>query len=316
MSHSRSRKGSVAAEGTSIQERCRLSRGDIRFPDLGRSDDGRLSIPRANRLRRPGCPERHEEGTYAIVREARLAFSRALRPATCPGSPVYVAARRASVRKRIERPTHAGIGWCRRAAERKLHSRAKIDGSKGVPVCRNRLQKSASDAEVQRSATPVGSGARERGPGLRRSREGLVGGEKASTTLLVAAKPRRRGKPEPDVRKGVAGQRFSLDGRHPGAPSGSYRSRGRVGGALGGSREAGNVRTWPVARERRQGCQRFGLHASHREDNVRCDGSRKGTCGPPKRVALTSNQAISLGRERESGRRPENRRDTGARTRT
>jgi hypothetical protein len=40
-------------------------------------------------------------------------------------------------------------------------------------------------------------------------------GSKASTTGTAVAKPRSRERPEPGVRKDVAGQRFSSDGRHP-----------------------------------------------------------------------------------------------------
>jgi hypothetical protein len=65
------------------------------------------------------------------------------------------------------RANATGIGWCRRAAGREPHSRAKIGGSKGVPARRYRLQKSASDAETQRSANPLATvrvnGGRARG---------------------------------------------------------------------------------------------------------------------------------------------------------
>jgi len=42
-----------------------------------------------------------------------------------------------------------------------------------VPARRSRLQKSASDAEAQRSAIPIGNGARGREPGPPQTREGL-----------------------------------------------------------------------------------------------------------------------------------------------
>lgn len=65
----------------------------------------------------------------------------------------------------------------------------------------------------------------------------------------------------------------------------------RQRGDLGGSRDVSvNVRTITAPRERRQGCQRLGTHASRREDNAHRDERalpRKGTCDPPKRIALT-----------------------------
>jgi len=107
-----------------------------------------------------------------------------------------------------------GIGWCRRVAGRKLHSRARIDGSSGVLARRIRLQKSANDVEVQRSVSPAGCGARGQEPSSHGLRKESRGSAKASTTSTAVAKPQSWGRPEPGAREGVAGQRFSSDRRH------------------------------------------------------------------------------------------------------
>jgi hypothetical protein len=127
-----------------------------------------------------------------------------------------------------------GIGWCQRVAGRKPHSRARIDGSSGVPVRRIRLQKSANVVEVQRSVLPVGNGARGQGPSSRGLRKESRGSAKASRTSTAVAKPWSWESPEPGAREGVAGQRFLLDGRHLGSLIRLARSRDRAEGGLGG----------------------------------------------------------------------------------
>jgi len=99
--------------------------------------DGVLQTPSCS-SRRPGCPGRNEKGTREIVQRARvLPFLERSRPALClihaSGS------RRAqavlsrlrltgpTMRRRIARANAAGIGWCRRVAERELHSRVRIE---------------------------------------------------------------------------------------------------------------------------------------------------------------------------------------------
>jgi len=181
-----------------------------------------------------------------------------------------------------------GIGWCRRVAGRKPHSRARIDGSSGVPVRRIRLQKSANVVEVQRSVSSAGCGARGQGPSSRGLRKEARGSAKASITSTAVAKPWSRGRPEPDAREGVAGQRFSSDGRHSQVVHRLVRSRGRVEGGLGGPCGAHDARASRETRGRRQGCQRLGRHASRREDNARHDDSfERNPCDPLKRIALS-----------------------------
>jgi len=67
--------------------------------------------------------------------------------------------------------------------------------------------------------------------------QGSCGGSKASDDSIAVAKPRRWNRPEPDARKGVAGQGSSPDGRHLGSFLGRSRSRELAEGGLGGSLE-------------------------------------------------------------------------------
>jgi hypothetical protein len=181
-----------------------------------------------------------------------------------------------------------GIGWCRRVAGRKPHSRARIDGSSGVPVRRIRLQKSANVVEVQRSVLPVGNGARGQGPSSRGLRKESRGSAKASRTSTAVAKPWSWESPEPGAREGVAGQRSSPDGRHPRSFIGSFVHANGSRAVSAASAELVNARASRGTRGRRQGCQRLGRHAARREDNARHDDSSKtNSCDPPKRIALS-----------------------------
>jgi len=62
-------------------------------------------------------------------------------------------------------------------------------------------------------------------------------GSKASDASIAVAKPRSWNRLEPGARKGVAGQRSSLDGRHLGSLRCPSRSRERAEGGLGGPLE-------------------------------------------------------------------------------
>jgi hypothetical protein len=89
------------------------------------------------------------------------------------------------------------------------------------------------------------------------------------------------------------------------------RSRGCEAGGLGGLQGGACARAaWPSC-GRRQGRQRFGSHASRREDNAHRDGSPEGeTCDPPKRIVLNVKQAISSiarTRKRSTHREPTRR---------
>jgi hypothetical protein len=170
----------------------------------------------------PGTPR----GGYARHRQERaLTFARVFRPVTCFFRASGTRrAKAGACKSRLAGPrcgnapaaaNATGIGWCRRVAGRKPHSRARIDGSSGVPVRRIRLQKSANVVEVQRSVSSAGCGARGQGPSSHGLRKEARGSAKASITSTAVAKPQSWGRPEPGAREGVAGQRFSSDGRHP-----------------------------------------------------------------------------------------------------
>jgi len=155
------------------------------------------------------------------------------------------------------------------------------------------LQKSASGTEVQRSASPVGNGARERGPALRGFLREVSPCPRCRELAAAVAKPRSQGTPEPDARKGVAGQRFLTDGRHLGP---LHRPASFTRWGRGRSRQL--PRFEQVARatcptwKKRQGCQRFGPHASRREDNAR-RGDTTTRCGPTEANRTDVRQAMS-----------------------
>lgn len=101
-----------------------------------------------------------------------------------------IAARRPSVRQRTGEADATGIGWCRRAAERKLHSRARIGSSKGVPVRRNGCRSRRATTEAERSVIPAGNGTTWTAAQLSRDLKRTRGGAKASGAGSAAAKPR------------------------------------------------------------------------------------------------------------------------------
>jgi hypothetical protein len=138
-----------------------------------------------------------------------------------------------------------------------------------VRVCSrvvSRLQKSASDVQVQRSVSPGGNGARVRGPSTSRVCKDSRDAKRAARIGIAAAKPRTRGSPEPGARKGVAGRRFLV-----------RRKVSRIDPRLVSFTRASHGRSWRfpsrvyVVRaaghgwRARQGCQRFGRHALRQE---------------------------------------------------
>lgn len=175
-----------------------------------------------SRNRRPGCSRPHEQGTREIVEHRAYVLARAPRPTVCL---VHASGTRRA-KAGAYRPWLAGSGAATHpgnqrslasvgAGEQRGESPTRVRRSNARRVCPcvdEWLQKSASNAEAHRSAPPAGNGARGREPGLRRP-ERVSGGEKASNVGMAAAKSPCRRSPEPDARKGVAGQRSLLDGR-------------------------------------------------------------------------------------------------------
>jgi hypothetical protein len=153
----RSRKGSVAEEGIlTLPKRSPFAR---RFPRWVSAGEKKREVLQTSRRFEPvtRVPEASKRRARANrSKNARLAFTPALRPAV---RLVHASGTRRRKPSRADRgslvldaATHrvanaTGIGWCRRAAGRKLRSRARIGRSKGVPARRDRLQKSASDVE-------------------------------------------------------------------------------------------------------------------------------------------------------------------------
>jgi len=117
-------------------------------------------------------------------------------------------------------------------------ARARGSTARGCVRASNRLQKSANDAEVQRSAIPLAKGRVDGDPSsvvlARAPRSG-----KGVDNWYRGGKATAPGKSEPGVRKGTAGRRPSQDGRHPGSSHESLVHAGGSEGDLGGSRESG-----------------------------------------------------------------------------
>jgi hypothetical protein len=184
--------------------------------------------------------------------------------ATCESRRERVAARRPTVRQRIGRANAPGIGWCRRVAERKLHSRARIERSSGCARasfqgCRS-LQ---ATLRFREACLPVANGARGRGPSSPGIRKDSRGAKRAARIGVAAAKPRTRGSPEPGAREGVAGQGFLARWKVS-----------RIGTRLASFTRTSRCRSWRLSSrvytaravvhgwKARQGYQRYGRHAS------------------------------------------------------
>jgi len=264
-------------------------------------EDERGSIPRAHSNRRPRCPRRNEEGTRASSKSAQLAFTRALRSTICP---VHASGTRRAQAVAC-RSWLAGFR-CGNASRGQRNRHPLVPASSGAKAslaCEDRtlvgcarasfqLQKSASDAEAQRSVSPVGNGPRGRGPGPLGS-ERLRAGEKASTTSIAVAKLRCRRRPEPGVRKSVAGRWFLTDGRHLGSLANTLRSHGREAAVSAASTVAHSRERNGLSWKRRQGCQRLGKHASRWEDNAHHADCPIGNVPPAEANRSDVKQAIS-----------------------
>jgi hypothetical protein len=126
-------------------QRCLPSRGGIREGPRPERRGERDSRPHDKSSRRPGCSKRYEEGTRESSKTARLPLLGRLGPQSVPSTQVERDVRKPARTDRgsqvpgvaTHRGTNAtGIGWCRRVAGRKPHSRARIDRSSGVPARR------------------------------------------------------------------------------------------------------------------------------------------------------------------------------------
>jgi len=116
-------------------------------------------------------------------KNARFAFSRALRPMTCP---VHASGTRRRKPSRAGRGSQAPGAATHRGSQRNRHRLVPASSGAKASLAREertlvgcaralfQLQKSASDAEAQRSATPVGNGAAWTGAWLVRNPKGSV----------------------------------------------------------------------------------------------------------------------------------------------
>jgi hypothetical protein len=204
-------------------KRCRLSRGAIRVRILAGANARGDIQPREQSHRQPRVPEAQRGGHVRNRSRTRLAFSRALRPATCF---VQVVARW-SRRGNASKANATGIGWCRQLAceDRAAHL--------GVPARRIQgCRKSASVAEAPEKRVPGGNGAREREPG-QRVRKGQLVKRRRQPGSRWPNRASGEGSSQ-GARKGIAGQRSLSNGRHLGPLSHRYRFTRPVGVGLGG----------------------------------------------------------------------------------
>jgi len=235
---------------------------------------------RATSSRARGLPSLERSGPWSVLPRKRSA----------PGDePARDGSRLAGLRcgDALVRPTQpasldAGEQWGASS-----HSRARNDGSQGVPACRIRLQKSTNDAEASRGALRWQGSARTgaqpeprpqgRGEGSKRVESGPPWQQNHDARKGSSLAPERASRGE-GLRpmEGTLGHSFS-----------SSRSRGWVGDGLGGPRQG----SWSASsRGSRRGGDR-GVRGS-----VRTHGDGKTTpaavtldgelCDPPKRIAL------------------------------
>ena len=137
----------------------------------------------------------------------------------------------------------------------KPHWRARIHGSQGVSARRIRLQKSANDAEVQRSTSPWQRGVWTGTQSPWRSQE-VHGVAKASTTGTVVAKPRRRVGPSRMPEMASRGGGLRQMEVIPGRLSDRSFTRAVFKAALAALEGHVHARASRAPRGRRQGCQR------------------------------------------------------------
>jgi len=192
-----------------------------------------------------------------VVQQHAHAFSRAPRPATRSvhasgtrwrkpsragrGSQVLDAAT-------CRRTDATGIGWCRRAAGRQPHSRARIDGSQGVPARRFTVAEVGERHRDPQEARPAGNGRVNGG----RVRTDPKGHRRAKGRRRPASRWPHRGVGQGRSRALERASRGegsrSMEGTSGRSPA-RHRSRERDGGDLGGPHDGTFARERGVRRE-------------------------------------------------------------------
>jgi len=178
--------------------------------------------------------------------------------------------------------------------------------------CRSRRTTSSSEKRA-----PGGKGVRGREPNLA-VLERDPSGARGVDNQHRGGKAMGLGRPEPDVRRGIAGAKVFARWKTLQVGSPVVRSRGRLGGGLGGSHErvrASVTRAWG----RRQECQRQGKHTSRREENARREetpdlADRNGEVQPAEANRTVVEQAAPRWHGRASARCRENERCAGTGT--
>jgi len=136
---------------------------------------------------------------------------------------------------KTHRKTNAtGIGWCRRVAGRELHSRARIEGSSGVPARRIQVAEVGKRRRGSEKRVPGGNGTRGREPKPTELERAKVG-RKASTLCFAVAKPRgSEGQSRAFERTPQGNGPCRMEGISDRSPT-RTASRGRAGSGLGDS---------------------------------------------------------------------------------
>jgi hypothetical protein len=129
-------------------QRCHPSRGGIQEGPRPERRDERDSRPHDESSRRHGVLETLRGGHARIVQDRAFCLCSGASAhglscprkwnATCASRRERTVARRPTMRQRIEEANATGIGWCRRVAGRKPHSRARNERSSGVPARRQK----------------------------------------------------------------------------------------------------------------------------------------------------------------------------------
>jgi len=184
------------------------------------------------------------------------------------------------------RPTQpASVG----AGEQRSESSARVRGRNACWVCPRvayRLQKSASGAKAHKKRDSRWQRGRVHGELAVADPKGSARVKRRRQPNVAVAKPRCRGRPEPDAREGVAGQRSLSDGRHSGSFLRALRSHGH-------SEMISATLTMTRGRASAMGMVREATGMSEvRPPRVTVGRKRpprwheSETCGPPKPIAL------------------------------
>jgi len=300
----------VRRKAPRLFRRCCPSRGGIRGePRLGRRAFG-SSRPIGDSNRRPGCPKLHEEGTRDTRQRARgSAFARELRPVSCP---VHASGTRRASSRCVQLAVRRPPVRQRTSGQRNRHRLVPASsGAKAPLACEDRRLVGCARASIQVAEV----GERRRGP-EKRAYPLAAGHVDGDPTLEGSARiPRGR---KSVGRQHRGGQAAELE------QAGAGRSKGRCGAKVFARWKAPRVICSSVSFTRadgrrprrpsrvsctreRHGPRRGGDRGVRGPDRTHRGGKTtpiavtlRGSCGPPKRVALPCSRRPLRPRRRAS----------------